>query len=136
MIIYSNSAVIAQRAIPPDKGTDYETIVNVQTTRDAWIVAEVFGDDNMFPVLTPTELPPLDVTVVISALGAGLDLSGLPITSNLKPAPVHQQKPFAITNPIWIDVDGNGWTPPKPPLPRRTAPARPRPDVRAQFEAL
>jgi hypothetical protein len=73
---------------------------------------------------------------VITALGAGLDLSALPTASNLKPETTHTQKPFAITNPIWIDLDGLGWTPPLPPLPKRTAAPGPRPDVRAQFEKL
>ena len=136
LVVYSNSAVIAQRAIPPDQGTDYETVVTVQPARDAWVVAEVYGDDNMFPVLAPTEYPPLDLSAVIASLGVGLDLSALPLASKLKPASTHVQTPFAITNPIWIDLDGNGWTPPKPPLPRRTAAPRPRPDVRAAFEAL
>jgi hypothetical protein len=99
-------------------------------------------------VLTPTEFPPLDATVIIKALAVGLDLSTLPLTSNLKPARVHIAQPYAITNPIWIDVDGNGWTPPRPPLPASpkarstytglppdTAP-EPAPDVRARFDAL
>jgi hypothetical protein len=60
----------------------------------------------------------------------------LPLASNLKPQQIHQTLPYAITNPIWIDVDGNGWTPPKAPLPRTAPPAPPRPDVRSQFEAL
>ncbi len=136
LVVYSNSAVIAQRTIPPDQGTDYETIIPLQPARDSWVVAEVFGDDNMFPVLTPTEFPPLDLSAVIASLGVGLDLSALPLASKLKPEAVHPQRPYAITNPIWIDVDGNGWTPPKSPLLRRPAEPRPRPDVRAQFEAL
>jgi hypothetical protein len=136
LVVYSNSQVIAQRAIPPDQGTDYEAIVSFQPTRDAWVVAEVFGDDNMFPVLSPTEFPPLDLSAVIASLGVGLDLSELPLAAKLRPPLVHTQFPYAITNPIWIDVDGDGWTPPRPPLPRRTAPPAARPDVRARFEAL
>ena len=49
---------------------------------------------------------------------------------------IHITTPYAITNPIWIDVDGNGWTPPRPPLPPPGGSARPSPDVRAQFDAL
>jgi hypothetical protein len=136
LVVYSNSAVIAERAIPAGQGTDYETIVSLAPQRDAWVVAEVFGQDNMFPVITATELPPIDVSVVISALGAGLDLSGLPTAAKLKPETTHTQRPYAITNPIWIDLDGDGWTPPKPPLPKGTLGARPRPNVREQFEKL
>ena len=99
-------------------------------------VAEVTGTQSMFPVISPVEFPPLDATVIIGALASGIDLSSLPITSNLKPQRLHTATPYAITNPIWIDRDNNGWTPPKAPLPTRLAPTGSPPDVRAQFDAL
>jgi hypothetical protein len=97
----------------------------------------VTGTQNMFPVISPVEFPPLDATIIINALSAGIDLSSLPIASALKPQRLHTATPYAITNPIWIDRDGNGWNPPRPPLPRSApSPSGQRPDVRAQFEAL
>ena len=92
----------------------------------------------MFPVLSPTEFPPLDATVIIQALSVGLDLSTLPLAAKLKPERVHVSAAYAITNPIWIDADSNGtWTPPKPPLPQKTRRAGGTlPDVRTQFDAL
>ncbi|MGE5181455.1 MAG: CehA/McbA family metallohydrolase [Acidobacteriota bacterium] len=127
--------VIATMPIPAP-GTSFDTTVTITPAQDAWVVAEVTGDSNMFPVLSPTEFPPLDATILIGALSVGLDLSSLPLTAALKPIRIHYSKPYAITNPIWIDVDGNGWQPPKPPLPRTLPPHAPAPDVRAQFEAL
>ena len=101
------------------------------------LIAEATGTDNMFPVSSPVEFPPLDATVIITAVSAGLDLSALPIASNLKPITQHVATPYAITNPIWIDADGNGtWTPPEAPLARKPGPPRPRPDVRTQFAEL
>jgi hypothetical protein len=139
LTLYSNSAVLQTIAIPDNQGTDFETTINVSPQQDAWVVAEVTGTSNMFPVLSPTEFPPLDATVIIQALSVGLDLSTLPIASSLKPNRVHQSTPYAITNPIWIDIDGNGWNPPKSPLPmKRDGVAKPAalPNVRAQFDAL
>jgi hypothetical protein len=135
LVVYSNSAIVAQQTIPAAQGTDYATTIALQLPKDAWIVAEVTGTGNMFPVLTPTEFPPLDATVIIKALSIGLDLSALPLTSKLRPSRVHTSTPYAITNPIWIDVDGGGFTAPKPPLPPRPAGGAP-PDIRAQFDAL
>lgn len=135
--LFMNSAVVADMPITT---TDFTTTIQVTPTTDAWVVAEVTGSTNLFPVLSATEFPPLDATIVLGALTAGingLDLASLPATAKLKPQSVHYSTPFAITNPIWIDRDGNGWTPPKPPLPKRFAPrTTPPPDVREQFEAL
>jgi len=137
LLVYSNGgAIVADIPIPAAQGADFETVVRLSLARDSWIVAEATGSQNMFPVVSPVELPPLDATVIITALSAGLDLSNLPLASNLKPIQIHQTLPYAITNPIWVDVDGNGWTPPKAALPRIAGPAQPRPDVREQFEAL
>jgi hypothetical protein len=133
--VYSNSTVIAD--MPIATGTDFTTKVTFTPTGDAWVVAEVTGSANMFPVLTPTEFPPLDVSVIINSLASGLDLSSLPLAAKLKPSHLHFSTAYAITNPIWIDANNDGkWTPPKPPLARRTLAAQAAPDVRAQFDAL
>jgi len=133
LVVYSNSQIVTTM---PITGTHLDATVPLTCTQDCWVVAEVTGTDNMFPVLTPTEFPPLDATIIIGALSIGLDLSSLPLTAKIKPVRVHMSTPYAITNPIWIDIDGGGWTPPKSPLPmtRKSPPARP--DVRQQFDAL
>jgi hypothetical protein len=135
LVIYMNSAIVQTIAITD--GTNFTTTVMVSPTTESWVVAEVTGTQNMFPVISPVEFPPLDATIIINALSAGIDLSSLPIASALKPQRLHTATPYAITNPIWIDRDGNGWNPPRPPLPRSApSPSGQRPDVRAQFEAL
>jgi hypothetical protein len=102
-----------------------------------WLVAETTGDSNEFPVVSATEFPPLDVSVIIGALASGIDLSSLPIAAKLKPPPLHFSKPLAITNPIFIDTNGDGkWTPPKPPLPDQLEGSNARMDVRDAFDAL
>jgi hypothetical protein len=136
LVVYSNSAVVASHAIPAAQGTDYEARVRLDLAVDSWVVAEATGSGSMFPVVSPIEFPPLDASVIIQALSVGLDLSALPLTSRLRPSSLHVATPYAITNPIWIDVDGNGWTPPRPPLPRTLGAASRSPDVRAQFDAL
>jgi hypothetical protein len=135
LVVYMNSATV--QTIPIPDGTNFTTTVMVSPTADSWVVAEVTGKQNMFPVVVPVEFPPLDATVLISALSAGLDLSSLPLASALKPARLHTATPYAITNPIWIDHDGNGtWTPPKGALPAGAARVQDPPDVRQQFDAL
>ena len=138
--LYSNGgALVYDKPIPAGQGSDYTTTVHLQLAKDAWVVAEATGTGNMFPVLSPTELPPLDATVIITALTQGLNglnLSSLPIAGALKPQRLHFSTPYAITNPIWIDVDGGGWTPPQAPLPMKSVAPRPVPDVRDAFDTL
>jgi hypothetical protein len=141
LTIYSSASAtgdhVVQRITINPPGTTYDGFVLLNPTKDAWVVAEVSGKTNMFPVLSPTEFPPLDATVIINSLAVGIDgLKNLPLASPLKPVRQHYSTPYAITGPIWIDVDGNGWTPPKSPLPRVLPPSGPLPDVRAQFDAL
>jgi hypothetical protein len=137
LTVYTNGGTVI--ADMPITGPHVSTTVSFTPTQDSWVVAEVTGTQNMFPVLTPTEFPPLDATIIINALFAGvngLDLSGLPSANPIKPLRVHISTPYAITNPIWIDVDGNGWNPPKTPLPQKRVTPSARPDVRTQFDAL
>ncbi|HUS32205.1 MAG TPA: CehA/McbA family metallohydrolase [Kofleriaceae bacterium] len=135
--VYTNGGtVVTDMAITT--GTEFKTTVMITPTTDAWVVAEVTGTANMFPAFSAVEFPPFDATIIIGALSAGFNLSSLPIASTLKPNRQHIAQPYAITNPIWIDRDGNGWTPPKSPLPNKFAPraADKTPDVRALFDAL
>jgi hypothetical protein len=142
LTVYTNAgAIVATMPIPNQSGTptNFSTTVTVTPTVDSWVVAEVTGAMNMFPVNSATELPPLDATVIIKALSIGLDLSSLPITSSLKPSRTHFSTPYAITNPIRIHItnDGNPWTPPQPPIAMMKVSHRGKaPDVRAQFDAL
>jgi hypothetical protein len=141
VVLWSNSGKVGERVVPASSGTDARLTFRLACPRDCWVVAEVTGSVSMFPVVPATEFEPLDVGVLFSALAAGIDLSSLPITGKLRPDATEVLRPFAMTSPIWIDVDGGGFTPPQPPLPKKTldgTSAGPRatpPDVRAQFRA-
>ena len=141
VVVYQGNGgtVAADLPVPADQGRDFTAKVTLHVTTDTWVVTEATGTENMFPVNSAVELPPLDATVIIQSLGVGLGsgLSSLPITATLKPKRQHASHPYAITNPIWIDADGNGWTPPQTPLSRKAVPKRaPPPDVREAFKAL
>jgi hypothetical protein len=80
----------------------------VPIDRDAWFVVEASGSANLFPVVAPQEYASLSPSTVITALSTGFDLSALDPFGNLSPAEVFPVTPLAITNPIWVDFDGNG----------------------------
>ena len=106
---WPNTAIYAQKQVvlaPGDRevvatvgGTQVKRIRHTETFRlpapaqDAWVVAFVYGESDLFPLVY-----------------AGLDSSG-----------AHKvAKPFAVANPILVDADGGGFD--KPPFHPRTAP--------------
>jgi len=112
--VYENGTLIQDYDVPapnPDV-LDLSEQLTVQPTQDAWYVVIAMGSGPMAPVFTPVDIPPIQLQdVVVDAL------SGVPGVSTLmEPAwpiprafPVH---PYGLTNPIWIDRDGDGFDPP------------------------
>ena len=117
--LYSNkSTVVADLDVPTSQGTSFTAVVPLTLTQDSWLVAEATGTQNMFPQVTGNEYAPIDINAIIGALGAGFSFGPVGLT----PDPTYPLTPFAITNPIWVDVDGGGWTPPSAPLTRSSHP--------------
>ena len=112
--VYENGALIAEYDVPvpnPDTLNLSEQLA-VSPAQDAWYVVIAMGSGDLSPVFTPVDIAPVQLQdVVIDAL------AGVPgIDSLLEPAwpiprayPLH---PYALTNPIWIDRDGDGFDPP------------------------
>lgn len=83
---------------------------------DTVLVAEVFGNDSLFPIVTPREDPPTAIGSALqglaSGLGAGLDFGGTGDGISA-PSAVQAVTPYAILNPIFVDIDADGrFTPP------------------------
>lgn len=74
---------------------------------DAWFVPFVYGESDLFPL-------------VYAGVSSGKHKVA---------------KPFALANPVFVDIDGNGWQPPVTPPPRPTE-APPEPKVQPVPEAL
>lgn len=76
-------------------------------TNDAWVVVEIEGSKSMFPVIVPNEFPAIQVSDALGSIGAafGFDLNPF---GNLSPSQITLSRPYAFSNPIFIDVDGNG----------------------------
>lgn len=134
--LYANGATVLDEPIDAASAHDYtRTFALALSTSDVWTVAEITGSANLFPVLTPQELKPLSATEVIGALGKALDLSSLDPYGNVRPPRVYTATPEAITNPVWIDHDGNGTF--DPPLPPPAHPAKgAKPDLRRVFKTI
>lgn len=97
-----------------NKEGKYNRALSYEMDKDTWFVLEVRGDNNLFPVYPPTEIPriPFDDIIgqIAGSFGFGGDIEGL------APNEVFPMTPFAFTNPIWVVSDGDGeFTPPNPP---------------------
>ncbi len=91
---------------------------NLSLDKDSWVVLEAYGDDegrnSLWPVYTFKELPATNILNVVKDLADSMDVS-LNKWGRFKPSYVQRVYPYALTNPIWIDVGGDGeFTPPAP----------------------
>ncbi|QDG49266.1 hypothetical protein FIV42_00500 [Persicimonas caeni] len=101
-----------------DENGEFTTTVSVDIEKDTWFVLEVEGDNSMFPVYTPQEIPQVNFEAAIGSLAGSFGFGGS--VEGLSPTEVFPLTPFAFTNPIWVvydqgaDTDGE-FTPPAPP---------------------
>jgi hypothetical protein len=118
--VWVGGQIGAQTQVPAERATDFSADFVLAVDADSFAVVEASGTQSMFPILTMQEFESLNADAVINALGAGLDLSGLAASGPLTPDRTIEVTPHALTNPIWIDADGDGtWTPPLPPIARK-----------------
>jgi hypothetical protein len=77
--------------------------------KDSWIVLEAVGDRPMFPVVTGTEEPFLQVSDAVGALAGPL---GIAASTDISAVVVGNEAPYALTNPVWVRVGATRWTAP------------------------
>jgi hypothetical protein len=100
-----------------DDSGEFETTVSVDIDKDTWFVLEVEGDNSMFPVYTPQEIPQVAFDAAIGSIAGAFGFGGA--VEGLSPTELFPLTPFAFTNPIWVvydqgsDTDGV-FTPPQP----------------------
>lgn len=112
--VMANGEVINKGEIVLENGV-WEKTIDLNIAQDTWFVVEVEGDNNLFPVLLPNELPPLDIESALGSLAAPFGFGGGENFEGLEPELLYDIKPFAFTNPIWVIADGDGeFTPPAP----------------------
>jgi hypothetical protein len=118
--------------IPVAKSTE---LVRLETTRHfhvpdhSFIVIEVRGDADMWPVFTPYEVASIQISEAVTQVAGALAQSFGPAKwGKYQPPSVNTVRPFGFTNPIWVSYSDNGkLTAPKRMLPLSASePFRPR----------
>lgn len=113
--LYENGRLIEEwdaGAIDNSQVINFVETISVTPDKDSWYAVIALGGDDLGPVFTPVEMPPIFLEDVVTGALAGIGLDSiLPEAIPMPRAfPVH---PFALTNPIWVDADSDGtFTPP------------------------
>ncbi|MCB9744837.1 MAG: CehA/McbA family metallohydrolase [Alphaproteobacteria bacterium] len=112
--LYRNGTLIYEQSIETPNSDVLNLAVNFtdEPEQDSWYVLLAAGDSDLYPLFTPTEYAPVQLQDIITdALSSVPAVSGL-----LTPLPAHPRDyptyPFALTNPIWVDIDGDGFDAP------------------------
>jgi hypothetical protein len=123
--LYENGTLVQEWTV--EAGSDNLRFLQTTTrepTQDAWYVVIVAGDTGLDPVITAVEIPPIPLDEAVTGALGGLAVLA-PFASSLEPVRYPRKYPvlpFAITNPVWVDVDRGGWTAPGRPGWLREAP--------------
>jgi hypothetical protein len=105
LVIYANGQ--EYKRVPVANDNVLNQIYNIATrfSTDTVLVVEAVGSNNLFPVMTPNEDPPLNLGDALASLSPGIGSAGDNISS---PSYLQKITPYALTNPIWIDANDNG----------------------------
>jgi hypothetical protein len=93
------------------QGGVFEQTLNFDLAKDTWFVVEVEGRQSLFPVVKPLEIGPVSLTDAVGSL-AGAFGFGASDLGELVPELTHPVTPYAITNPVFVNIEGPEFTPP------------------------
>jgi hypothetical protein len=110
--LYENGNLIQEFTIPsPNTGIiNLSEDIEISPSKDSWYVVIAIGDDDLAPLYTAVEIPGVQLQDIVTDAFSDVELS-LDISTFLSPAtPIPRDYPvipFAITNPIWVDQNGD-----------------------------
>lgn len=120
-LVYVDGQLVEEAALEADNSGVITKSFALTPSGDGFVVVEIIGDTNMFPSVFPNEVPSQQFTDVIDALGDSFGFLG---SDGLRPDLTFQVRPYALTNPIWIDGDGDGEIAPQLQVPGLTVEER------------
>lgn len=119
--VYRNGTIAHSTEVDPDRDLAANPLEETLTLAlatdaggnpiDSWYLVEAIGYRSMFPVIRPSELPPLLLTDALASLAGPLGL-GSDEFGDLRPPEVFPVTAYAITNPVWVTTHGGEFIPP------------------------
>jgi len=111
--LYENGVLIEEWEVEPSVDVlRFEETVFLQPSRDSWYVVMAMGKGDLSPVFTPVEVPYIDLQAVVEKALADVDALEVLMEPSVPIPRVFPIHPYALTNPIWVDVDGGGFDAP------------------------
>ncbi len=110
-VVHSESVSVDYAGLNEESGWAFNFQHSVAITQDSFITVEAHGNDSLFPVVVPADQAPVQFNEVVGAIGGAFG-GAFGSSVSIGPSWVTQATPFAFTNPVWVDANGDGvWTP-------------------------
>lgn len=112
--LYENGTLIQEWILPTPAAdiVNFAETVQVTPTRDSWYVVVVAGDQDMGPTFSPVDRPYVQLQDVVVEALSPIEAIGSMLGSPTPRPRMFPVYPYALTNPIWVDVGGDGWSAP------------------------
>jgi hypothetical protein len=111
--LYQNGTLVHEWEGLEDDTVRLVADLAVEVDRDSWFVVIALGDDDLAPVFTPVEMPPVELQDGVTEALADVPGVGNFLSPGVPVPRTGAVVPYALTNPIRVDADGDGtWSPP------------------------
>lgn len=112
--LYENGTLIREWEVEPTGDVlRFAERLELTPAADAWYVAIVAGQGDLAPVFTPVEIPYIELQLIVTEALSGVPSVPASLIGEATPIPREFPiRPFALTNPIWVDRDGDGFDAP------------------------
>ncbi|MBN2357937.1 MAG: CehA/McbA family metallohydrolase [Deltaproteobacteria bacterium] len=111
--VYLGTQIARTLPIAPEQARHFTTVVELEVASDTFVVVEVTGSQSTFPIVPGEEYATVPENDVFASLGSSLGFH-MDNWGNLRPQIRHDVTPYALTNPIFVDGDGDGRWQPRP----------------------
>jgi hypothetical protein len=106
--LYQNGELIHEwEGLDPDV-LKFAQDLDVEVSRDSWFVLIAMGNGSLAPVMNPVEIPPVQLQDVVVEALSSVPAVGAFVSPAVPIPRSGDTLPYALTNPIWIDADGDG----------------------------
>lgn len=92
-----------------DEDDEWVYVFRIAPQRDTVLVAEAYGDEQLFPIVPGKETPPANLNAALASLMSAFGGGSFGTFDGIHgPSYIQRVYPYAFTNPIWLDIDADG----------------------------